>query len=100
LSVRNRHEKYSLAFFRLMLAISHTRGSSRLLACDIVVRCARSIEFENALAAPRQKIALQSEPIAAWVSAMTPASPRVPRHHLPNSRALAHRMRVVAAHCF
>jgi hypothetical protein len=38
-----------------MLAISHTYGASRSLARGIAARCARSIEFENAWIAPREK---------------------------------------------
>jgi hypothetical protein len=100
LSVRNQHDRYSPAFFQLMLANSHTHRDSAGPLASSRSRCARSIAFGKALAAPRGKTAHQSAPYAAWVSAMSPAPPRNPHHPFPNSRALARRSRTVAAHCF
>lgn len=69
-------------------------------ACAAAPRCARSIEFGKTPALSREKRAHQSAPYAAWVSAMPPSPAKNPHHPLPNSRALAHRLRAAATHCF
>lgn len=69
-------------------------------ACVAAPRCARSIELGKAPALSREKSAHQSAPYAAWVSAAPPPPAKNPHHPLPNSRALAHRLRAAATHCF
>jgi len=69
-------------------------------ACVVAPRCARSIEFEKTSAVSREKGVLQSAPCAVWVSATLPSPAKNLRHPLPNSRALAHRLRAAATHCF
>jgi len=100
LSVRNQHERYSRAFFRVKLPNSHTHADS---ACPLAsprrdVRARSSSEKRPRCRAKKRPH--QSAPYAAWVSAMPSSPAKNPHHPLPKSRALAHRLRAAATHCF
>ncbi|MCU6496503.1 hypothetical protein LPN04_01695 [Rugamonas sp. A1-17] len=100
LSVRNQHDRYSRAFFRVKLLNSHTHADS---ACPLAssrrdVRARSSSEKRPRRRAKKRPH--QSAPYTTWVSAMPPSPAKNPHHPLPKSRALAHRLRAAVTHCF
>lgn len=62
--------------------------------------CALDRVRKSLRAVARKKRPHQSAPYAAWVSAMPSSPAKNPHHPLPKSRALAHRLRAAATHCF
>lgn len=99
-SLRNRHVRYSRAFYRLALAISHSHAASTYSFASPRTLHARSIGFGKCCAHRAGKIALQSKPYATWVCSTPPFLTGQSPHPLPNPRALAHRVRAATTRCF
>jgi len=100
LSVRNQHDRYSCAFFRVKLVNSHTHADS---ACPLASsRCDVRAQSSSKKRSRRRakKVRLKARLVPSGFLRCCHRRRKNPRRPLPNSRALAHRMRAAATHCF